>query len=80
MLCWYSFLVLVSCHVIENQEIGFTKGSKSGTASGWPFIGFQLHTCITCLEPLLNCQHCFYIIPILFAYFLVCHPYNVLHL
>ena len=35
--------VLVSHHVIENsQEIGFTKGSKSGTESGYPFIGFQL--------------------------------------
>ena len=28
------FSVLVSRHVIENQEIGFTKGSKSGTESG----------------------------------------------
>ena len=26
------FSVLVSCHVIVNQEIGFTKGSKSGTS------------------------------------------------
>ena len=25
-----------------DQEIDFTKGSKSGTESGWPHIGFQL--------------------------------------
>ena len=28
------FTVLVSCHVIENQKIGFTKGLKSGTENG----------------------------------------------
>ena len=36
------FSVLVSCHVIVNQEIRFTKGSKSGTESYYPSIGFQL--------------------------------------
>ena len=36
------FSVLVSCHVIKNQEFDFTKGSKSGTESGQSFIGFQL--------------------------------------
>ena len=46
------FSVLVSCHVIVNQEIGFTKGSKSGTES-YPSDS-SWH--ITCLEPLLSCQ------------------------
>ena len=35
--------------MIENQEIGFTKGSKSGMESCWPFSWY-----ITCLEPLLG--------------------------
>ena len=36
---------MVSCHVIENQETGFTKGATY-TESGWPFAW----------NPLLNCQ------------------------
>ena len=28
--------------MIKNQEIGFTKGSKSRMESGWLFIRFQL--------------------------------------
>ena len=56
------FSVLVSCHMIKTQEIGFTKALKSGMKGGWPFIGFQLamftvlHIIIICLEPLLNCR------------------------
>ena len=36
----------------HNQEIGFTKGSKFGMESGWPFTGFQLAYYMPCLEPL----------------------------
>ena len=52
------FSVLVSCHVIENQEIGFIKCLKSSMESGQPFIGFQLAYYVHAwkLEPLLNCS------------------------
>ena len=68
MLAWsgfYSvskskFSMLASCDVIKNQDISFTKGSRSGTQSSWPPSDSSwqcyTYTIITCLEPLPNCQ------------------------
>ena len=53
-----SFSVLVNRHVIEKQEIGFTKGTKSGTENSWPFIGFHT-SCYFTIYMLLDCQCCF---------------------
>ena len=50
-----SLLQLVSCHVIENQEISFT---KFGTESGCPFIRFKLailHNYYMLVATILNC-------------------------
>ena len=46
------FSVLVSCHVIENQEFGFIKGSNLVRRVVSPSLDSNWN--ITCLEPLLS--------------------------